>query len=548
MELPEVDRRSRSRLWRALLAAALAASPAACGDNMGPLRVDPGDDGATDDGATDDGTATDDDGGDGAEPGLEPGSFLSPMVLQQRLQGEVNHLHVDEVRLRDDNLLFQCAYTFGVVDAANPQAMEYLSENLRHTIPNDTRRPGCIHLAWDDTAYHIIYTTHRGNIRNPAYLSGWDITDPTVPVQLPVLQEPGVSYEGIDVMDGNVFVGLKQDGLGVYQRDPATNTLTRVGTAGGFTSAWGVFARQDNIVFVADSLGGLATVDATDPTNPIKLGEVATGGQARGVVVDGDIAYVAAGSAGVVVVDVSDVARPSVVTRVSMPGSAIRVAVSEGFLYVAAWNDARAYDVSDPSAPRFLGAARVTQRDDDIVDPNRPDSTMRIFGIAARGRDVFLGSWWVLHSFRLFPERVAPNIRLPETYMLTDFGRVEADAEETVPFEVTNQGTAPLTMVNNWASGPFEVSPRQMRLAPGESGTLSIAFHPTSEEMAVGYLQILSDDPSAPLRTAYLVGNQPGLGVGQPLPDTSAVLLDGSNWYSSQVEDKVLLLGYFATF
>lgn len=478
---------------------------------------------------------------------LLPGSFLSPLVQTQRLQGDRNHLHVDEIRLRDDNLLLQCSYTFGVVDASSVHAMEYLAQGLRHSIPEDSRSPGCIHLGWDDTDYAIVYTTHRGNIRNPAFLSGWDITDPEDPVQIPVLQEPGVSYEGIDVANGNVFVALKQDGLGVYQRDPTDNSLTRIGAASGFEGAWGVFARPDGIVFVADGLGGLVTVDATDPSAPAILGRAAIGGQARHVVVEGDLAYVAAGSAGVAIADVSDLARPTVIDTIDMPGSAIRLAVSENLLYVAAWNDARVYNISDPEQPRFVGAARVTQRDDDIVDPDRPESSQRIFGIAARGTDMFMGSWWVLHSYRVFPERVAPNIRLPETYMQIDFGPVTG--ERTVPFPVTNQGTAPLTLVNNAALGPFSVEPRQVRLQPGETADLEVTFDPTTSDMESGYLQILSDDPAEPLRSAYLVGNQQGLGVGMALPETKAVLLDGTEWSSSYIEDdKVLLLSYFATF
>ena len=509
----------------------LLALPVACGDDLDlPGETEPDPD-------------PDDPGSD-----LEPGSFLSPVVQVQRLQGGEDHMHVDEVRLRDDDLLFYCSYTFGVIDATDVQAMEYLSQELEHTVPDDERTAGCIHLAWDDTDYNYVYTTHRGNIRYPQFLSGWDITDPEAPVQLPVLQEPGVSYEGIDVVDGNVFVGLKEDGLGVYQRNPADNTMTRVGTAAGIDSAWGVFARSDGIIFVADSLNGLVIVDGTDPAAPAVLGRVATGGQARGVVVDGDTAYVAAGSAGVVIVDIADLESPAVIGDLEMPGSAIRVAFSEDLLYVAAWNDARVYDVADPAAPRFIGAARVTQRDDDVVDPDRPASTQRIFGIAARGTDMFMGSWWVPHSYKVYPDRVAPNIRLPETYMQTDFGPVLQNWHKTIPFEVTNQGTAPLTMVDISTQGPYTVEPRQMRLEPGETGEVDITFNPTTTEMESGYLKILSDDPSEPLRTAYLVGNQPGLGVGVALPETKAVLLDGSNWSSAQVEDKVLLLAYFATF
>lgn len=492
-----------------------------------------------------DATGTPDAGGVDAGPEeLQPGTYLAPLVQLQRMQGERDHLHVDEVRLRDDGLLLQCAYTFAVADTTNPSDMKYLSQNLTHTIPGATRAPGCIHLAWDGD---LVFTTHRGNLRNPTFLSGWDITDPTAPVQLPFLQEEGISYEGIDVANGNIFVALHENGLGVYNRD-ANNEFVRIGTATDFINAWGVSARGDT-VFVADSAGGLVTVDATDPTNPTVLGRVVTGGKASGVVVDGDIAYVAAGSAGMVVVDVSDLANPTVIGQAEMPGSAIRVDYSAGHVFVAAWNDARVYDVSDPSAPRFVGAVRLTQRDDDIADGDRPASTSRVLGIAARGNDVFIGNWHVLYSYHLYPERQAPNIRLPEAASLIDFGPVEAGQSATLPFEVTNQGTEPLTLLNNWVSGSaYSVTPRQARIAPGEKATLSLTFRPTAADMEKGYLQILSDDPQAPVRKAYLVGNQPGITVGAALPETTAVLLDGTPWSSSQTLGNVLLLSYFATF
>lgn len=481
---------------------------------------------------------------------LEPGTYTSPLVRLQRLQGQVSHLHTDEVRYRSDGKLFQCAYTFGVVDATNPASMRYLAENLKHTIPSDTRKPGCIHLAWDG---NIVYTTHRGNIDNPAFLTAWDLrpspTNPNSlsPVQLPVLQEPGVSYEGVDVANSNIYVGLHEKGLGVYRRDTTTSNFTRIGTATGFVNAWGVQAR-DNTVFVADGLGGLVIVDVTDPTQPKIAGQVETGGFARGVVVEGNIAYVAAGSAGLVVVDVSDLANPTVIGKAEMPGTALRVAYAAGHVYVAAWNDTRAYDVSEPAKPRFIGAVRLTEQ---IAYPEdgRPPITTRTLGVAANNDTVFIGNWYILYSYRVRPERTAPNLLLPEDINLVDFGPVEAGKSKTLPLEVRNQGTAPLTLFNNWTEGTsFTVSPRQVRIPPGGKTTLSLTYRATTMDREVGFLHINSDDPDAPTRTGFLVGNQPGLGVGKPLPEITATLMDGSEWSSSQVQGQPMLLAYFATF
>jgi peroxiredoxin len=473
----------------------------------------------------------------------EPGAYLSPLVPLQRLDGQNTHLHVDEVRLRPDGLLLQCSYTFGVVDARDAGRLRYLAQGLTHAIPGDRRRPGCVHLAWDGD---IVYTTHRGNIRNPAFITAWDISTRQAPVQLPVLQEPGISYEGLDAANGRVYVSLHEKGLGVYERSD-TNGLTRIATLTGFTNAWGVRVRGET-AFVADGVGGLVTVDVTNPKEPRVLGRVKTGGQARDVVVEGHVAYVASGSAGLVVVDVSDPASPAIVGAASMPGTALRLDYSAGRVFVAAWNDARVYDVAVPSAPRFIGAVRLT-RALDVPEDDRPEATSRILGIAARDRDVFVGNWHQLYSYRLFPDRLAPSLRLPEAAAMLDFGAVADGADAIRSLPVTNQGTAPLTVFSaNVAGDAFSASPKEARIAPGATARFSLSYHATGTARQEGYLRILSDDPASPLRTAFLVGNQPGLGVNMPLPETTGVLLDGSTWSSSQAAGKVVLLNFFATF
>jgi hypothetical protein len=484
------------------------------------------------------------------EQTAESGGFASPLVQLQQLAGQNTHLHTDEVRYRaSDAKLFHCSYTFGVIDARDPAKMVYLAQNLRHTIPGDTRRPGCIHLAWDGD---IVYTVHRGNIDNPAFLSGWDLRSDRAnpqrvnPVQLPVLQEPGVSYEGIDTANGLVYVALRQNGLGIYRRDTA-GRLVRIGTATGLSNAWGVRVRGTT-AFVTDGLEGLAIVDVADPSKARLLGRAPTGGQARGVVLDRDIAYVAAGSAGLVIVDISHLASPRVVGRAEVPGSTIRVDYSEGRAYVAAWNDARVYDVSTPATPRFIASARMT-RDISPDDDGRPDVTSRTLGVAAAGEVMFAGNWHIIHSFRVFPDRKAPSLVLPEHINLIDFGPVAPGSRTSVPLVVRNQGTAPLTLLGASASNPaFTVEPRRLTIGPSETATLTLGFLAATGDKATAFLDLVTDDPLNRNRRGYLVANQPGLGVGKPLPETTVALVDGGKWSSTEAKGQVMLVAYFATF
>ena len=207
-------RLSRARLGATVLCfGLLATSAASCGDNRAGIVCGLGTEAV-----------------DGVcepipiEPPLQPGHYLPPLVQLQRLQGDANHMHIAQVKYREaDSKLFYCSYTFGMINASDPQNMRYQVQGLRHATPSGSpRTPGCLHLAWDEDDPNIVYTTHRGNIDFAVFLSGWDLTDTDAPVQLPALQEPGAVYGGIDVENGLVYVALQEGGLGIYDYDAGT--------------------------------------------------------------------------------------------------------------------------------------------------------------------------------------------------------------------------------------------------------------------------------------------------------------------------------------
>lgn len=499
---------------------------------------------------------------------LEPGNFASPLVLLQRLQGEEDHMHVSQVRYREsDQRLFYCSYTFGVIDASNPQDMSYLVQGLRHETPSGSPRvPGCLHFMWDDDDPDLVFTSHRGNIDFATFLSGWDLGSTEVdgdvefaPVQFPALQEPGESYGGLDVENGLVYVALHENGLGIYDYD-ATAGFTRVAAATGFQNAWTVRVRGTT-AYVADGAGGLVVADVADPANVRILGRAVLGGTAQDLVLEGNLAYVAAGSGGMVIVDVSDPSAPAPLSSVPTYGNAVAVAVSAGRAYVADWNDIRVLDVADPAAPAQIAATRITinldyetctgEGDAEVCvpDDSRPDATARNLAVAAHDDVMFAGNWWVPSAFRVHPERVAPYLVLPEDVSLLDFGPTPPGETRTLELPVSNHGTAPLTLYDNWVdSTAFTVTPPQLRIEPGQTGTLTLAYTATQGAKETGILNLRSDDPQQPVRQAYLVGNQPGLGVGQKLPPFDLTLVDGSPYSSTALEGKVALLAYFATF
>jgi hypothetical protein len=505
---------------------------------------------------------------------LEPGTFESPLVMLQRLAGQNDHMHLDEVRyVASNQRLYVCSYDFAVVNASSPGNLKYIVEKLKVKWPSGqgfssrypttgTRTGGCINLAIDGD---YVYTTHRGNIDDPAYLGGWYLPPGSTagsiaPVQIPLHAEPGVSFEGIDFANGHLYVGLGVDGFAIYDHDHTSNAFTRRGTVSGLNHVLGVRV-AGTTAFAADGLGGVIAIDVTNPDAPTFISRVLTGGQARDVRVDAradrTTVYVAAAGAGLVVVDATNPASMKVISNVAMPGSAQRLDYAGDRVYVAAWNDARVYDVADPAAPRFIGAARMTRQLPGTTaedQDGRPEVTSRVLGIAASTLDpdiMFAGNWHVPYQYRVHAERKAPFIYLPEEVNLIDFGPVAAGEVATKELVVRNEGSAPMTIVQMAASNSaFAIKPRQLRLQPREATRVTLTYTATGAGKENSILSLVSDDPAQPLRKAFLVGNLGGLGVGVPLPETVVALTDGGEWSSEAQENKgkVQMLGYFATF
>lgn len=523
---------------------------------------------------------------------LEPGHFEPVVVELQKLQdnggatgtngGGENHMHISEMLYRDGTAdwppeLMYCSYTFGVLNATNPGGMSFQAQGWKHTLTTGSRAPGCIHLTSDEDDLDFIYTTHHGNLDDGApFLSGWDLNSvrsnpyaPTsvtlAPTEIPQVIEPGVSYEGVDYENGVIWVAVHENGLAMFQRDETTNTLIRRGEYTDLTNAWDVHVDGD-LAYVCDGIGGLVTLDVSNPLAPTEISRLVLEGQVRDIVVSDGIAYVAAESGGLMSIDVSDPANMILLDTEVVQGSAIAVDYDDGNVFLAAWNDSRVYDASDPADLKFIGAARSTVAKDYVGDEgDRPEITDRVLGIAGNDNYIFAGTWWVPTNYEFHEERTAPYMVLPENVNYLSFpGDLAIGESASLTIEVSNEGTAPLTVYDMWASDPaFTWSPSQLLIQPGASAPITVTFTATigagqttsgtivtqtGEESAI--FELWSDDPNQPVRKAFLVGNAAGAGVGDPFPETTGTLLDGTEWSFTQdaLGSKVTLLAYFATF
>ncbi len=460
---------------------------------------------------------------------IEPGSYEDPLVFLSRMPGST-FIEIQEVRVRDDGTVGFCTGVRGlqIVDASSGNSMQ-LRGSVGSSLGN-SQFPRCQHLAFDG---ELVYVTNKGDEIQPTpFISAVSMSGQLREVATHT--KAGRTFEGIAASAGIVYAAMHSDGLAILRR--AGDQFDELGTVGGLTNAWGV-AVAGSTVYVADGAGGLAVIDASDPSQARVIGRAETGGTAQSVVLDGDTAFVAAGSVGLVAVDISKPDQPTVLSTMDTPGTALQVAVSNGRAYIADWNDIRVFDVSDPTSPSPLASERI--------ETDEPFS--RVLGLSVRGETVFAGEWTGLYAYEFMPERSAPDIGIAgET---VEFGNVDTGETDAVAVIVRNDGSELLVAYElETANGPFEVNSKSLVLNPGESGVVEVFYTPETGLEDHGDLIIRSDDPDEAERRVPLVGNRLGFGVGDTAENVRVRLLGGGEFNSEDEAGKIVVLAYFATF
>ena len=189
-----------------------------------------------------------------------------------------------------------------------------------------------------------------------------DVANPAAPV----LRSTSNAFaaQGVDAAGSLVFLASPDldptvGRGGLYVIDASTPTAPRVLTniAGGYDN-WGVGV-VGNIGVVAGNGLGLKVVDLSSPTQPRVLGSLA--GTVKGATMAGQYAYIILIVPGnparidFAVVDLRTPSTPTIVGRVTLPGGS-NLKVDGSFAYVTAGAAGlQIIDISTPTAPRIVG-------------------------------------------------------------------------------------------------------------------------------------------------------------------------------------------------
>ncbi len=119
-------------------------------------------------------------------------------------------------------------------------------------------------------------------------------------------------------------------------------------------------------LYVADgTVGGMQVLSFSPPDSPVKIGNISTSGNARGLAINGTFAYVADGDSGLQILDISSPNSPTTRGKLSLgiPANDIEVVGNYAFLgcgEISLSGYLKVVNVADPDAPVLVGSAGTT--------------------------------------------------------------------------------------------------------------------------------------------------------------------------------------------
>ncbi|MDP8239195.1 MAG: hypothetical protein P9X24_08900 [Candidatus Hatepunaea meridiana] len=348
-----------------------------------------------------------------------------------------------------------------------------------------------------------------------------DISNPQSPALLTRWQVQNQSLEDAALYNDLVVVSAHQDGLYILNvSDPAHPEVT--GTFEEMENCWELAFDEEGRLFVADGVGGLVILSIDD--EPDILSRMETSGNAIDIKVSGDLCAIAVGADGVDIFDVSDPADPIFLLNFNTPTYAGHIGFDGDLVAVADWDAVLVYDISDRENPELTGYY---------------PTGYRAMGVDMRGENVYLADWSKFIGFAYGPIDGA-DIAF-STRRIIPVGEGVMDTS----LYVFNHGQQELEVERiSCNAQEFNVDPGNFNLDSGDSLELSITYLPPDSRSTS--LRFQSNDTDDPTSTITLEPSG-GLGVGDRAPDFSSRILGGGNYRLSDMQDRVQLIIFWAS-
>ena len=265
--------------------------------------------------------------------------------------------------------------------------------------------PHCQNVAYDPTTNRIAFSNRGDELQPQPWVWVGDFTDPGAPVPLAGYQTGSESIDGVEIIGDRVWAAAHSAGIMVFD-------MTGSG-AGGLTltasysdansDGWQPLWHKDHLL-VAEGATGVRIYDVSADM-PALVATVPIEGSSKDIVVHDDIAYVAA-SERIASIDVSDPTNPILLGETETTGTAVALAVGlNKTLLVAEWEKLRGYDINDP--------ANMVPELSETMPPGAPnDPYSRILAVDAAPdfNRVYPAEWHGLHVYDQTPCGVGPDL------------------------------------------------------------------------------------------------------------------------------------------
>ena len=247
-----------------------------------------------------------------------------------------------DIEIWESYLYISCAASgLHIIDIDDPETPEEVSQ-----LDMTDRANGLAY--WHDHAY--MACDNDGGLRII------DVSNRAEPEEVGYNNEPTGFAEDVWTRGPYVFVGYSYFGLKVFDAQDKTNPeLIGELNPEGVGVLTHIYVNNE-ILYGADSVGGLLIIDVSEPNDPVELGRYDPTDSSREVEIQGDYAYVANNQGGLWVLDLSDPTAPQAVGNCSVSPWAYNLDVEGDFAYVTAQSGGLwAIDISDPTDPWVVG-------------------------------------------------------------------------------------------------------------------------------------------------------------------------------------------------
>ncbi|MCG3137124.1 MAG: hypothetical protein HJJLKODD_00967 [Phycisphaerae bacterium] len=329
---------------------------------------------------------------------------------------------------------------------------------------------------------------------------------------LVTVEEPGVFYEGMKLVDDRLYVAAHRYGLRVY--DVSTPSMPELigSLTEGFTDAFAVEV-VGRVAYVADGAGGMKLVKVENPAAmEIVAGEgpgSGASGTSEDVLAIGADIYVAAGSAGVVRYINGQLEQkvyyetPTLAKALSQVGdNFLAVAdISGVVLYRVEADGQLTWQTREAGLHRMLGTNGVT---------------LRLWhGVADwQGTHLIAANWDAVDVYQLVAADEVVQADITASVQRLRFNISGGD--KTV--KLVNEGTAPLLISDITGNGvSFSVQPTSGTIEPG--GLLELQIHYTGGAPGEGLFKIYSNDADEAILPVKVFGQTSYLDPGESAAD-----------------------------